>query len=104
MRNERCRRIHPPEQALDSRATLIDDQLLTKHHRSETRTKASDQAYFHHELGSLALCSGQLEHARTELEAALILHGALANRQGSVAVRRALTLVADRAAAAPPDR
>lgn len=71
---------------------------------SRLASKASDQAYFHHELGSLALCSGQLEHARTELEAALILHGALANRQGSVAVRRALTLVADRAAAAPPDR
>ncbi|MEV5984866.1 ATP-binding protein [Streptomyces sp. NPDC052051] len=64
--------------------------------------EVSDQAYFHHELGILALCSGQLERARAELEASIGLRGALADKRGTVAGRRALALVTDRTGAVPP--
>jgi hypothetical protein len=60
-----------------------------------------EQAYFHHELGILALCSGQLDRARAELEASIGLRGALADKRGTVAGRRALALVADRAGELP---
>ncbi|MGW3145694.1 ATP-binding protein [Streptomyces sp. NPDC001177] len=61
----------------------------------------SEQAYFHHELGILALCGGQLDRARAELEASGGLRGALADKRGTVAGRRALALVADRAGDVP---
>ncbi|MFI9807519.1 ATP-binding protein [Streptomyces sp. NPDC052301] len=60
-----------------------------------------EQAYFHHELGVLALCGGQLDRARAELEASIGLRGALADKRGTVAGRRALALVADRAGEVP---
>ncbi|MFF8017402.1 ATP-binding protein [Streptomyces sp. NPDC007929] len=55
-----------------------------------------EEAYFHHELGVLALCEGRLDRARAELEASIGLRGALADKRGTVAGRRALALVADR--------
>ncbi|PWI15527.1 AAA family ATPase [Streptomyces sp. Act143] len=58
--------------------------------------EVGEQAYFHHELGILALCADQLDRARAELEAAIALRGALADKRGTVAGRRALALVADR--------
>ncbi|MGP4006154.1 ATP-binding protein [Streptomyces sp. 4N124] len=58
--------------------------------------EVSGQAYFQHELGILALCAGQLDRARAELEASIGLRGALADKRGTVAGRRALALVADR--------
>ncbi|MFF9278622.1 ATP-binding protein [Streptomyces griseosporeus] len=63
--------------------------------------EVADQAYFHHELGVLALCGGQLDRARAELEASIGLRGALADKRGTVAGRRALALVADRAGDVP---
>ncbi|MEU6669864.1 ATP-binding protein [Streptomyces sp. NPDC046727] len=60
-----------------------------------------EQAYFHHELGILALCTGQLDRARAELEASGGLRGALADKRGAVAGRRALALLADRTGRAP---
>ncbi|MFI1353567.1 ATP-binding protein [Streptomyces sp. NPDC020898] len=63
--------------------------------------EVAEQAYFHHELGILALCGEQLDRARAELEAAIGLRGALADKRGTVAGRRALTLVADRAGDTP---
>ncbi|MGW0996498.1 ATP-binding protein [Streptomyces sp. NPDC002523] len=63
--------------------------------------EVSEQAYFHHELGILALCGGQLDRARAELEAANGLRGALADKRGAVAGRRALALVADLAGDVP---
>ncbi|WP_327268281.1 ATP-binding protein [Streptomyces sp. NBC_01218] len=59
----------------------------------------AEEAYFHHELGILALCAGQLDRARAALEASIGLRGALADRTGTVAGRRALALVADRSGA-----
>ncbi|GAA1417352.1 ATP-binding protein [Streptomyces thermospinosisporus] len=56
----------------------------------------TEQAYFHHELGILALCCGQLDRSRAELEASIGLRGALSDKRGTVAGRRALALVADR--------
>jgi hypothetical protein len=56
----------------------------------------AEEAYFHHELGILALCGGQLDRARAELEASIGLRGALSDKRGTVAGRRALALVADR--------
>ncbi|MFI7406633.1 ATP-binding protein [Streptomyces sp. NPDC049541] len=58
--------------------------------------EVSEQAYFHHELGILALCGGQLDRARAELESSIGLRGALADKRGTVAGRRALALVSDR--------
>ncbi|MGV9566688.1 ATP-binding protein [Streptomyces sp. NPDC003480] len=58
----------------------------------------SEQSYFHHELGILALCAGQVDRARAELEASIGLRGALADKRGTIAGRRALALVSDRAA------
>ncbi|MFF9407116.1 ATP-binding protein [Streptomyces anandii] len=63
--------------------------------------EVTEQAYFHHELGILALCGGQLDRARAELEASIGLRGALADKRGTVAGRRALALVADRSGTAP---
>ncbi|SER31322.1 hypothetical protein SAMN04487983_101496 [Streptomyces sp. yr375] len=57
--------------------------------------ESADRAYFHHELGVLALCAGELDRARSELEASLALRGAIADKRGTVAGRRALALVAD---------
>ncbi|MBV7700422.1 ATP-binding protein [Streptomyces sp. TRM70350] len=61
----------------------------------------AEQAYFHHELGVLALCEGRLDRARAELEASIGLRGALADKRGTVAGRRALALVTDREGTAP---
>ncbi|MEU5308863.1 ATP-binding protein [Streptomyces sp. NPDC021562] len=58
--------------------------------------EVGDQAYFHHELGVLALCGGRLDRARAELEASIGLRGALSDKRGTTAGRRALALVADR--------
>ncbi|MEU7040666.1 ATP-binding protein [Streptomyces varsoviensis] len=58
--------------------------------------EVAEEAYFHHELGILALCTGNLDRARAELEASIGLRGVLADRRGTVAGRRALALVADR--------
>ncbi|MFE2233752.1 ATP-binding protein [Streptomyces sp. NPDC059442] len=60
--------------------------------------EVAEEAYFHHELGVLALCSGNLERARAELEASVGMRGVLADKRGTVAGRRALALVADRTA------
>ncbi|MFH8577384.1 ATP-binding protein [Streptomyces zaomyceticus] len=57
--------------------------------------EVAEEAYFHHELGVLALCSGNLERARAELEASIGMRGVLADKRGTVAGRRALALVAD---------
>ncbi|MFI8002528.1 ATP-binding protein [Streptomyces sp. NPDC086010] len=59
--------------------------------------EVAEEAYFHHELGVLALCTGHLDRARAELEASIGMRGALADKSGAVAGRRALALVADRA-------
>ncbi|RII15744.1 hypothetical protein DSC45_18085 [Streptomyces sp. YIM 130001] len=58
--------------------------------------EVGEEAYFHHELGILALIGGQLDRARAELEASIGMRGALADKRGTVAGRRALALVADR--------
>ncbi|NED14242.1 hypothetical protein, partial [Streptomyces sp. SID9124] len=39
--------------------------------------EVAEEAYFHHELGILALCTGHPARARTELETAISMRGAL---------------------------
>ncbi|MFF9815901.1 ATP-binding protein [Streptomyces sp. NPDC014006] len=63
--------------------------------------EVAEQAYFHHELGVLALCAGRLDRARAELEASIGLRGAVSDKRGTVAGRRALALVTDRAGDVP---
>ncbi|MER6911736.1 ATP-binding protein [Streptomyces sp. NPDC000594] len=58
--------------------------------------EVAEEAYFHHELGILALCGGRVDRARTELETSIGMRGALADRIGTVVGRRALALVEDR--------
>ncbi|MET8114282.1 ATP-binding protein [Streptomyces prasinus] len=62
----------------------------------------AEEAYFHHELGIHALCTGDLDRARAELETSIGLRGALADKRGTVAGRRALALVADRSGVPMP--
>ncbi|MFF1919640.1 ATP-binding protein [Streptomyces sp. NPDC058221] len=57
--------------------------------------EVAEEAYFHHELGVLALCSGNPDRARAELETSISMRGALADKPGAVAGRRALALVDD---------
>ncbi|MEU9455737.1 ATP-binding protein [Streptomyces sp. NPDC048277] len=64
--------------------------------------EVGEQAYFHHELGILALCGGRLDRARAELEASIGLRGALSDKRGTTAGRRALALVADLSGEAIP--
>ncbi|MEU5714282.1 ATP-binding protein [Streptomyces sp. NPDC020403] len=64
--------------------------------------EVAQEAYFHHELGVLALCTGHLDRARAELEASIGMRGALADKAGAVAGRRALALVEDRSGAPAP--
>ncbi|WP_369211383.1 ATP-binding protein, partial [Streptomyces flavofungini] len=64
--------------------------------------EVAEEAYFHHELGILALCGGHLDRARAELEASIGLRGALADKRGMISGRRALALVADRSGGALP--
>ncbi|OKJ77718.1 ATP-binding protein [Streptomyces sp. CB02460] len=63
--------------------------------------EVAEEAYFHHELGVLALCTGHPDRARAELETAISMRGALADKSGAVAGRRALALVEDRAGGGP---
>ncbi|TRV78568.1 ATP-binding protein [Streptomyces sp. 130] len=63
--------------------------------------EVAEEAYFHHELGVLALCTGHPDRARAELETAISMRGALADKSGAVAGRRALALVEDRAGVVP---
>ncbi|MEN8650883.1 ATP-binding protein [Streptomyces sp. 21So2-11] len=70
--------------------------LRTGQEAARIAGEVAEEAYFHHELGVLALCSGNLDRARAELEASIAMRGALADRSGTVAGRRALALVADR--------
>ncbi|MEE1938743.1 ATP-binding protein [Streptomyces sp. TRM 70361] len=65
---------------------------------ARTAGEVAEEAYFHHDLGVLALCTGRLDRARVELEASIGLRGVLADRRGTVAGRRALALVEDRSA------
>lgn len=58
--------------------------------------EVAEEAYFHHELGVLALCTGNFDRARAELETSISMRGALADKSGAVAGRRALALVEDR--------
>ncbi|MFI6288171.1 ATP-binding protein [Streptomyces sp. NPDC051018] len=57
--------------------------------------EVAEEAYFHHELGALALCTGNLDRARAELETSVGMRGALSDKKGTVASRRALALVTD---------
>ncbi|WP_202236273.1 hypothetical protein [Actinacidiphila reveromycinica] len=57
--------------------------------------EVAEEAYFLHELGVLALCTGNVDRARADLEASIALRAALADRQGTVVGRRTLALVTD---------
>jgi hypothetical protein len=67
---------------------------------AELAGNASEQAYFQHELGVLAICEGDLDRARAELESSIGLRDTAADKRGTVAGRRALALVADRSGTA----
>ncbi|MER5631971.1 ATP-binding protein [Streptomyces nitrosporeus] len=70
--------------------------LRTGQGAARTTGEVAEEAYFHHELGVLALLTGNLARARTELETSIGMRGALADKSGAVAGRRALALVTDR--------
>ncbi|MFC7304777.1 ATP-binding protein [Streptomyces monticola] len=74
--------------------------LRTGQEAARLAGEVAEEAYFHHELGILALLGGHLDRARAELEASIGLRGALADKRGTVAGRRALALVADRSGGA----
>nr|WP_198655469.1 PAS domain-containing protein [Streptomyces geranii] len=72
------------------------EQALNAGAKAAELGDVSEKAYFHHELGILALCRGQLDQARAELEAAIGIRGALADKRRAVASRRALGLITER--------
>ncbi|WP_328319672.1 ATP-binding protein [Streptomyces sp. NBC_00388] len=74
--------------------------LRTGQEAARLSGEVAEEAYFHHELGVLALCTGNPDRALAELEASIALRGALADKAGTVAGRRALALIADRSGAA----
>ncbi|MEV8567724.1 ATP-binding protein [Streptomyces sp. NPDC051322] len=74
--------------------------LRTGQEAARLSGEVAEEAYFHHELGVLALCTGNTDRARAELEASIALRGALADKHGTVAGRRALALIADRSGSA----
>ncbi|MFD5870006.1 ATP-binding protein [Streptomyces sp. NPDC060322] len=73
-----------------------EKSLRTGQEAARIAGEVAEEAYFHHELGVLALCTGHLDRARAELEASIGMRGALADKPGAVAGRRALALVSDR--------
>ncbi|KQV23704.1 hypothetical protein ASE03_04530 [Kitasatospora sp. Root187] len=54
---------------------------------------AAEEAWFHHELGVLAFCTGSAQQAAGELEAAIALRAALGQPRGTAAARRMLELL-----------
>ncbi|WP_405612189.1 ATP-binding protein [Streptomyces sp. NBC_01508] len=70
--------------------------LRTGQEAARIAGEVAEEAYFHHELGILALCVGRLDRARAELETSIGMRGAVADKRGTVSGRRALALVADR--------
>ncbi|AXG80315.1 ATP-binding protein [Streptomyces paludis] len=74
----------------------LERVLRTGSEAARLAGEVAEEAYFHHELGVLALCVGNLPLARAELEASIALRGAVADKVGTVAGRRALALVTDR--------
>ncbi|WP_425588396.1 ATP-binding protein, partial [Streptomyces tremellae] len=77
------------------RWTAWEKALRAGQSAARTAGEVAEEAYFHHELGILALCAGNLDRARAELEASIGMRGVVADRSGTVAGRRALALVSD---------
>ncbi|NLU74846.1 ATP-binding protein [Streptomyces sp. HNM0575] len=84
-----------PALAASLRWSAWDKVLRGGLEAARTSGEVAQEAYFHHELGVLALCAGQLPRAVAELEASIALRGALADQQGTFAGRRALALATD---------
>ncbi|MFX4291728.1 ATP-binding protein [Streptomyces bohaiensis] len=84
-----------PRLALALRWGVWERMLRTGQECARAAGFVADQAYFHHELGVLAICRDQLDRARAELEASVALRAALADSGGVHAGRRALALVED---------
>lgn len=101
---ERNRAVHLARTAAPAFVAALDwgvwERALRSGQEAARRAgEVAEEAYFHHELGVLALCTGRLDRARAELEASIGLRGVLADKRGTVTGRRALALVEDRAAA-----
>ncbi|GAB2875640.1 ATP-binding protein [Streptomyces mayteni] len=97
-------RVAAPELAASLRWNVWERVLRSGAESARGAGAVAQQAYFHHELGVLAICQGRLDRARAELEAATALRGVLSDAGGAVAGRRALALVEDlsRPLALPP--
>ncbi|MFR9676830.1 ATP-binding protein [Streptomyces sp. TR06-5] len=96
----RLARAAAPVLAAASRRGAWERLLRTGQEAARSTGEITEQAYFHHELGVLALCEGHPERARAELDASIALRAALADKHGTVAGRRTLALVMDRLRAA----
>ncbi|WP_062212401.1 hypothetical protein [Streptomyces sp. NBRC 109706] len=88
-------RLTAPLMAAGLRWGAWERVLRTGQEAARLAGAVAQEAYFHHELGVLAICEGQLARARAELEASIALRGVLSDAGGAVAGRRALTLVDD---------
>ncbi|MDT0341405.1 ATP-binding protein [Streptomyces litchfieldiae] len=88
-------RVAAPLLAATQRWSAWERVLRTGQEAARTVGEVAQQAYFHHELGVLAIVQGQHARARAELEASIALRGVLSDVGGTVAGRRALALVED---------
>lgn len=96
-----------PALAAGARWSAWERALRVGQEAAHAAGAVGEEAYFHHELGVLALCTGRLDRARDELETSIGLRGVLADQRGTVAGRRALALLTDlangvRAGSEPP--
>ncbi|MFF4649849.1 ATP-binding protein [Streptomyces sp. NPDC001380] len=88
-----------PALALSLRWGAWEQVLRLGLEAARTSGAVSDEAWFHHELGVLALVTGAEDRARTELEASVALRGALGDTSAGAA-RRMLALLAGAGGAA----
>jgi len=101
----RLARAAAPALALSLRWGAWERVLQLGMEAARTVGASPDEAWFHHELGVLAMCLGRPQRASAELESAVALRAAIGEQRGSAAARRMLDLlrVDTLALAAGPD-
>ncbi|GAA2821302.1 hypothetical protein GCM10010441_52150 [Kitasatospora paracochleata] len=89
----RLARAAAPALALSLRWGAWERVLQLGLEAARTLGASADEAWFHHELGVLALCVGAPQRASTELDAAVALRAALGEPRGNASARRMLDLL-----------
>ncbi|MFJ1704233.1 ATP-binding protein [Kitasatospora sp. NPDC088346] len=89
----RLARAAAPALALSLRWGAWERSLQLGLEAARTLGASGEEAWFHQELGALALCRGTSQRASAELDAAVALRAALGEPRGGVAARRMVELL-----------